>query len=397
MLTVSGGGTSRVFHVSGATVAIDDLTIADGMASDLIPENPDLGWFASGGGLLNLSGNVTMSNVQFVGNTSQGWLGTGGAIGNFFGGQTTVNQSAFEGNSAIGFAYSFGGAINNQGSSTLTINDSQFSGNTLNVSQGLNPDIEWSGMVGGAAISAADGSTVNITDSQFESNIANAGDGMEGTGQSGGFAIGGAISIGNGSFLGTFSQSTLHVSGTVFTDNEAVGGKGADGGEGVRGGDGGPAYGGAINVHDGAAATFLNSEFIGNKAIAADGGNGGAGADGGDSAIYVRLNGVGGGAISAVGSGLTILDSTFSENVVQGGNGGAYHAMPPVVWAAGPAPPRPGNPVSPTISPGPASTPRRPCPPRSNLRIPPHEAHRSLLRPLFATQLTARPVSRPAA
>ena len=83
LLTVSGSGTSRVFHVGGATVAIDDLTIADGVGTDLIADNLDLGRFATGGGLLNLSGNVTVSDVHFVGNTAQGWLGSGGAIADF--------------------------------------------------------------------------------------------------------------------------------------------------------------------------------------------------------------------------------------------------------------------------------------------------------------------------
>lgn len=39
-LTISGTGASRVFHVGGATVAIDDLTIADGMVPTLFPTTP---------------------------------------------------------------------------------------------------------------------------------------------------------------------------------------------------------------------------------------------------------------------------------------------------------------------------------------------------------------------
>jgi hypothetical protein len=218
--------------------------------------------------------------------------------------------------------YSFGGAIDSTGGTTLTINDSQFSGNTLNVGGGLDPNVDFSGMVGGAAILTADG-TVTVNNSQFENNTAKAGDGLEGTGQSGGVAIGGAIAVFNGSFLGGYSQSDLHIAGSTFSENQAIGGAGADGSDGVRGGDGGPAYGGAINVSNGAAATIVQSEFVGNQAVSADGGHGGAGADGGHSGVYGPLFfSSAGGAISQVGSSLVVVDSSFSGNIVQGGNGG---------------------------------------------------------------------------
>ncbi len=82
VLTVSGSGMSRVFLVSGATVTIDDVTIADGLATDWVPESPDTATFAGGGGLLNLRGNVTLNNVHVTGNSTQNAVGAGAGVSN---------------------------------------------------------------------------------------------------------------------------------------------------------------------------------------------------------------------------------------------------------------------------------------------------------------------------
>ena len=79
VLTVSGSGMSRVFLVEGTTVTIDDITIADGLATDYgVPESPELAHIAAGGGLSNLSGNVTLNNVHVTGNSTQNAFGAGG-------------------------------------------------------------------------------------------------------------------------------------------------------------------------------------------------------------------------------------------------------------------------------------------------------------------------------
>src|SRR5262249_33610110 len=60
-ITVSGGGQTRVFRISGATtdVALDDLTIADGRVQD------DTSF---GAGLLNHGGVVSIARVVFLNN-----------------------------------------------------------------------------------------------------------------------------------------------------------------------------------------------------------------------------------------------------------------------------------------------------------------------------------------
>src|SRR5439155_17894431 len=77
-ITVSGGNATRVFSVSGSnSVTIDDLTIANGLATTTGPA-------VFGGGLLNDGAAVTLSKVVFVGN--QAGDGTsyagGGALAN---------------------------------------------------------------------------------------------------------------------------------------------------------------------------------------------------------------------------------------------------------------------------------------------------------------------------
>ena len=325
VLTVSGSGMSRVFHVAGATATIDDVTIADGLATDFVPESPDLASFASGGGLLNLSGNVTLNRVLVTGNSTQNAVGTGAGVANAFGANMVVNDSTFSDNQAFGLLIGAGGAISGVGQSSITVNDSLFSGNIAVAASGLNPDVTYSGLAAGGAIAVGDAS-LSITNSQFENNNAKAGDGIAGSGQDAGFAIGGAVAFGNVSLTGV-GPSSIDVTGSTFTGNQSIGGKGADGPDGVRGGHGGPAWGGAIHLHSGVQANVASSNFSGNQAIMGDGGQGGMGADGGDSGFYGGLttskDAAGeGGALSLDGGTLTLLDSSFTNNTVRGGTGG---------------------------------------------------------------------------
>src|SRR5262245_48932357 len=79
-LAVSGNNQSRIFRMSGsATVAIDDLTITDGMAS---------GPPADGGGILNIGSALALDRVVFSNNqavSAPGAVARGGAIANISG------------------------------------------------------------------------------------------------------------------------------------------------------------------------------------------------------------------------------------------------------------------------------------------------------------------------
>ena len=77
-LTVSGGGTSGVFVIDGASAAISGLTVSDGSA-------------AVGGGVRNDGGTLTLSDVTVRGNTA---TDRGGGIATRFSTWCRVNHSS---------------------------------------------------------------------------------------------------------------------------------------------------------------------------------------------------------------------------------------------------------------------------------------------------------------
>jgi hypothetical protein len=299
-LTISGSGLNRVFNVDGSTVAIDDLTIADGAASDTVDP------IALGGGILNWSGDLTVSGVTFVGNQAAGLLGSGGAIANISGASTMVVDSTFRDNLADGIIVGSGGAIVNDDHSNLSVSDSTFIGNRATGGE----------FVSGGAIENLFGSQATVSGSMFDSNVAHGRNGEPGG--DGGIADGGAISNLAVSFVDPgYLPATLIVRDSTFVGNESIGGEGGDGG------DGGVGSGGAIaNINS--ALTVEDSKFRMNLAIGGDGGNDGDEADGGNGA-----NGRGGAIINTafndaplIPPTVSIADTIFLRNVAAGGNGG---------------------------------------------------------------------------
>jgi CSLREA domain-containing protein len=117
---VSGGNITRVFSVNaGTTVAISNLTIANGQAN-------------FGGGIFNL-GNLTISNSTFTGNKAVGGSGEGGAIDSEDGILTIVN-STISGNTADGP----GGGLLNCGTSQTTLTNVTITNNRANNAQSSN-------------------------------------------------------------------------------------------------------------------------------------------------------------------------------------------------------------------------------------------------------------------
>ncbi len=135
-LTISGGGSWRVFEVDGANtnVTLSGLTITqgDGVAGT-IDDN-------EGGGVLNF-GNLTISNSTLSGN----WATFGGGIYNA--GTLLVSSSLLSGNFAIpgyiagwgslrdGLLYGVGGGIYN--ASKATVSNSTLSGNWATYGGGI--------------------------------------------------------------------------------------------------------------------------------------------------------------------------------------------------------------------------------------------------------------------
>jgi hypothetical protein len=246
-LAVSGDNQSRVFEVDGATtnVTLSGLTITQGN-----------GLGTDGGGILNLSGTLTVNSCTLSGNSA----GYGGGISNRFvnqgvPGSVTINNSTLSRNTA----QSGGGAIDNTG--TVTISGSTLSGNTV---QG----------VGGGI---ANWGTLSVTNSTISGNSALAPDGGDSGNLGGGvFNQEGTVTL-SGCTLS--NNSAAYEGGAVYTIGTAtVPGPGKKTHTAVIGpmtisgctvtGNSAELGGGFYNASSSAATlTLLNSIFIDNSCI----------------------------------------------------------------------------------------------------------------------------------
>ena len=169
-ITVSGGGSVRVFFVEGGILTLNKLTVANGHAT-----------FGSGGGILNIAGALTVNNSTFSGNSAD----EGGAITTI--GDTTVNNSTFYRNSARGTFSPVGGGgiLNTQG--ILTVNNSTFSENSSNIVDS-----------GGGGIRNSQG-ILTVNNSTFSDNSADIG---------GGINTNGSATLSNSTFSGSLPYTT---------------------------------------------------------------------------------------------------------------------------------------------------------------------------------------------
>jgi hypothetical protein len=161
-ITIDGNNAYRVLFVSGGTLSINDLTIANG--------NP-----AGGGG-----GGIFLDNAGIL----------------------TVTNSTFSGNSG-----KFGGGINIQDDSTLTVTNSTFSGNTA---------------AAGGGIYSQSG-TVTVTNSTFFGNraVATNGGGI-GIFSGGTLNLKGTIlADSTGANCGSFFDSTINDIGYNIADDDS--------------------------------------------------------------------------------------------------------------------------------------------------------------------------------
>ncbi len=319
-VTISGNNAVRVFFVSnGIHFTLMNLTVANGYYRGADSGvNGGAGQSVAAGGLYNDGGTVGISNCVFTGNSAVGGNGqnhnsgadggsaSGGAIYNNAG-VVSVTNSMFSSNSVTGGTgqdgpsylqpgnggAAFGGAIHNNGGSVSMLGSTFISNNSIG-GPGSNDGLG-AGKTGtsyGGALSMAGGSA-NITGGLFEQNAALTtpaiGGGVVGTNAATG---GGGIYLGNG---------TLGLTGTVFTNNSAVGG-GID----WYNGNAGNGTGGGLCV-TGGTLNSTNCTFIGNSAT-----GGAFGSQAGD--------GLGGGIYNA-GSAV-VINATFSGDLAVGGSGG---------------------------------------------------------------------------
>lgn len=189
----------------------------------------------------------------------------------------------------------------------------------------------------GGAVYISSGGTATFTNCFFSNNVALGMDGFSpgGTNDSSTNVVphgqrGGAGTAGLGGAI--FNLGTVSVLDCTFATNSAIGGAGgdgADGGSGVTrggtGGNGGPG-GGALGggIYTAGPVTIVNTTFSNNVAQGGTGGTAGAGG----SALISGVSGAGGVGGIAQGAGLystntnavvLILSTTFANNIAQGG------------------------------------------------------------------------------
>ena len=121
LLSVNGGGTSRVFYLHGGSAALSGLTITGGHDG-------------SGGGVDNNGGTLTLTGVTISHSSASTF---GGGLFNTNGGTATLTNCTISGNSA-----NFGGGVNNYVSpqrlalSTMTLTNCTVTGNSATLGYG---------------------------------------------------------------------------------------------------------------------------------------------------------------------------------------------------------------------------------------------------------------------
>jgi hypothetical protein len=311
-IALSGNNSSRVFEIAGGShVSISALAFMQGRAS-------------AGGSIFEETGAaLTLSHCAFSANEAVGDANgnaLGGAVFASAGATLQVTSCSFQNNQTDGTNQSFGGALYNLGTATVTgssFSANQAMGSTASVNQPVG-----AGNLGGA-IMDEDGSTLVVSHSTFTSNQA--------LGAAGGDAEGGAIDN-ESAYLVPFTGVgvTAQVTQCSFVDNQAVGGL-----EAAHGG-----FGGAIEDNPGVTLTVTGSTFQNNVADSGPGTTSGSGATGGaidDSPLdtvsiagcsFVDNAAIGSSTGATAGGGaidnfyyMTITQSVFIGNRAQGGPG----------------------------------------------------------------------------
>ena len=259
-LAVGGAINSDV----GVTLSIDGCTFRGNKAqggSNIAGKSAVVGG-ACGGALLGVGETITVINSQFtenvavggkgnigvyeVGNAIGGGLSTGSAFGRYQ--DLTVSGCTFMNNLALGGSGDLGGGrtgsgfggglsdapgaffiaspVDDIGGMPLTISNSSFIGNQALGSDGGTGQSGGDGLGGGIFNNAGSDSPVTLNNCALSDNQATGGAG--GDGANGGNGLGGG--------LYNDGTSTLAVTGSTVTDNQAIGGQGSPAGDAFGGG-----------------------------------------------------------------------------------------------------------------------------------------------------------------
>jgi hypothetical protein len=317
--TVAGGGA--IAEALGSTATVDNCTFS---------QNTTTGLILSLGGALASDAEATLrvNQSRFINNTCSELAGTsatnpfqgfaeGGAMAAGGGTQTTVDDSVFTGNQALGgngpgetAGIGQGGALflgaeslfATPAPATLNVDHSEFIKNFARGGDGS------TGVDGGESTAGAiqdQASNLKVAHSDFIDNVTQGGDG--GAGANGGDGRGGAINITTGIVI---LEPTADISHSTFVDNRAYGGGGANGGNGE---------GGAIRVFTG-TVHVRGSDLIANQAVGGSGGAGGAGGFGLGGGIWI---GPGDPTTSQSAAALTLDKDLITANSAVGGAAGS--------------------------------------------------------------------------
>jgi hypothetical protein len=364
----------RIFHIAGgATVAISNLTIRNGLAqgqNGLSGDPATDGSDGMGGAVYN-QGALALTDVILEGNLAIGGaggtsintndasgaagMGRGGAIVNTAEGSLALDAVVLRTNSATGggagdrtgvttnFSYSKpggsgqGGAIYNQGTLTMNggaLNDNQaVGGQSGNISGSATFLYGSNGGSGdGGAISISGGSA-ELTGVQIQRNTI--------VGGAGGIGTRGTSSAGDGQGGAIYTNAPLTISGSSVSDNSVPDSSGGGGAIVIVGGattidstsfernssPGG--YGSGALLVTSSTLTITASLFDNNTAIT--GGAIATGGEGGPITIQIQNSTFisntaeyDGGAVAFFGDTFTISGSTFANNQatnVEGGGG----------------------------------------------------------------------------
>ena len=305
LLTISGGGTSRVFAIAGSTeVSLSKMTVTDGVGNQR-------------GGAIHNQGTLHINNVTITGNSAH----DGGGIYNDSG-TLCVENSTVSGNSADD-----GSGIYNNGGS-LSVANSTISSNVANMNSG-----------GGGGIRNESGATT-ISDSTIAGNGANAGGGIyhksgyltitsskltdnaaRSSWGGGMYTDSGVVSIASSTISRNSECGIRNNRATITVAESTVSNNGGGGGSGIA---------------NGGTLTITNSTISGNSAENMFTGGGGISSSGTLTVICSRIFSnsasgwycASGGGINNSGT-LTVTNSMIFDNSVwywggQGDGGGIY-------------------------------------------------------------------------
>lgn len=280
--SISGNQERRIFWVQDGRVALDELTLTQGLAQG---ETGGGGGAGMGGALFIFDGDVSLSNASLTQNQAIGGSGgtnaTGGGLGGII---RDVSADGNDGSDGIANANEADGGSGNNGG------------------------------IGGNGGSGGSGATYLGSGS---GTVAGVGGGTGGAGGSGGFGGGG----------GSGGSSSINSSG-------GSGGSGGFGGGGGNGGSGSGSRTGLGSGGEGGNGGFGGGGGGGGLVFSTSGGSGGTGGFGGgdgSSSVFspssTNSNGGGGGG-AGLGGGifirtgaLTVNNSLFEQNLAQGGAG----------------------------------------------------------------------------